>query len=110
MSGKQAVRNVEDGFRHAVADREISDGAIRSEMGEHVRPAFLTRRRGGLGDIPNQGARSAGCAPTDHPERHRRVVLRLVDHHMAVGERRAIEQRVRFVDEMLIGGGPLDVS
>ena len=41
--------------------------------------------------------------PADHPQRDRGMVLRLVDDDVAVGERCAVEHRVRLVDQQLIG-------
>ena len=42
-----------------------------------------------------------------HAQRDRAVVLRLVDHDVAVGERGADQQRVGLVDQELVGDGPL---
>ncbi len=48
----------------------------------------------------------AGLRRPMTPQADGRVVLRLVDHDVAVGERRADEQRAGLVDEQLIRSRP----
>jgi len=53
-----------------------------------------------LGEVAEHGHRVVLGSPPKHPQCHRTVILRLVDHHMAIGRqdpngnvRRFIEQR-----------------
>ena len=104
---QQTIGHHEDRFGHPVTDREIGDGPGRTiahrEVIENGRPSLLARGRGRLGDITDERHRAGRAAAPDHPQRDRRMVLGLVDDHVAVGERRTVEHRVRLVDQQLVG-------
>ena len=104
---QQPVGHIEDRRRHAIADRQVGHfGCVGMEQPDHVAPVALPRRCGALGEIAEDRHRPTRAAPADAAQCHRAVVLRFVDHDVSVDERRADEQRVRFVDEELIRHGP----
>ena len=104
---QQPVGDLEDRLGHAVADRQVGDRpGRRRDVANTSRPALLAGGRGRLGDVADERHRARRAAAADHAQRHRRVVLRLVDDDVAVGERRAVEQRVGLVDEELVGRRP----
>ena len=71
--------------------------AVGQERQELV-PAVVGDRPGRLGDVAED--REAGYGPSrDHPQLHRRQVLRLVDDHVAVLVRRPEQQRSGLVEE-----------
>ena len=70
-----------------VADRELG-AAGRAAVGqllEHLVPVGVGPRAGGLGDVADDGHRAVERAAGEHAQLHRREVLRLVDHDVAVG-------------------------
>ncbi len=104
---QQAIGDIEDGGRHAVADGEVRHlGGTRSHETQRVGPVLLPGRSGALREVAEDGHRTCRAAPADAPQRDRAVILRFVDHHVAVRERGAHQQRVGFVDQELIGRGP----
>ena len=73
--------------------RPLAPGQLR----EHLLPAAVRDGPGRLRDVTQHREGACG-APRDHPELHRREVLRLVDDHVAELRRRAMEDRARLVD------------
>ena len=68
-----------------------------------------TRRRRGTGrlrEIAEHRHRVPVRAPCEHPQLHRREVLRLVDDDVPEAARRALHERLRLVDERQVVGGP----
>ena len=104
---QQPVGDVEDRLGHAVADRQVGDRSRSAPRWANT----SSHRSWPAGVVdwatsPTIVIEPPGDAPADHPQRHRRVVLGLVDDDVAVGERRAVEQRVGLVDEELVGRRP----
>ena len=105
---QQLIGHVEDRRRHAIPDGEVRDLARRDpQVTKRLGPVALASRRRRLCKIAKNGQRTRRAATTDTPQRDRAVVLCLVDDHVSVGERCAVEQRIGLVDKELIGDRPL---
>ena len=109
VNGSRRLATVEDRLGNAVADRQIGDGAVEPAPAAPRWANTSTHRSWPAGVVdwatsPTSVSDPAGTAPADHPQRHRGLILRLVDDHVGVGERRPVEQRVGLVDEELVGG------
>ncbi len=98
---EQRQRDLHDLARHAVGVAQLLDHrlvAVR-EMRQQLVPAAVRDRAGRLRDVAEDRQRPVARAAGDHPQLHRRQVLRLVDDHVAVHVRRGVEQRARLVEQ-----------
>jgi hypothetical protein len=75
------------------------------EVGEKLVPALVGDRACRLGDVA-ENRESARGAAGDHPQLHRGEVLRLVDDHMAVLRRCAVEEGAGLVQQRKVAVAP----
>jgi hypothetical protein len=95
----------------AVAQLQL---AVREGFDTRVAQDVRPRREAGLGralrDIAEDGQRLAPRAPDDHPQLHRREVLRLVDHDVAVGAHLRVDEPARLVEQRDVGRCHLEAT
>ena len=104
---QQREREPHDLGRDAVGEHELLDrGRLDGQVLEHLVPALVGDRARRLGDVAEQRQPSRRRAPRDHPQLHRRQVLRLVDDDVPVGLRPAVDQLVELVEERDVGLSP----
>ena len=98
---EQRQRELHDLARDAVGVAELLDlGVVAArEVRQHLVPARVRDRPGPLGDVAEDRQRALARAPRDHPQLHRREVLRLVDDDVVVRARRLADERVRLVEQ-----------
>src|SRR5262245_48087465 len=75
------------------------------KLPEHLLPARVRHRPGGLRDVAEDRERAEGAA-RDHADLHRREVLRLVHDHVAVADGLAEEQSASLVQQREVSGAP----
>ncbi len=68
-------------------------------MREGLRPALRRGRTRGLGEVAEHGHRMMAAAACEHPQLHRREILRLVDDDVPEPSRRAFHQRLGLVEQ-----------
>ena len=93
--------------RHAVGEPKLLDLRLApvGEVRHELVPAVIGDRPRGLGDVAEDRHR-AGRAPREHPQLHRRQVLRLVDDDVPVRRRRPLEERARLVEQRQVAVAP----
>ena len=69
-------------------------------------PSSLGTGSGGLGEVAEDRHRARRAPAGDGPQLHRREVLCLVHHHVAVGATDPVEERLGLVDEHQLGERP----
>ena len=100
--GEQAVGHLEDRAGHTVADLELGDLGVgrQPEVAERVFPRRLRPGGGGLREVAEDRHRRPRAGPAgQHPQRHGRQVLRLVDHDVAIAPWQPGDQPLGLVDE-----------
>src|SRR5262249_55415572 len=75
-----------------------------------LRPAAVDDRAGRLRDVAEDRERAVDRAARDREELHRREILRLVDDHVPVRARRAVEQRAGLVEERHVVVAPDEIG
>ena len=106
---EQRQRELHDLARHAVGVPQLLDDrvvAVRQVRQELV-PAAVEDRAGRLRDVAEDRQRALPAPAGDHPQLHRRQVLRLVDDHVPVDVRRRVEQRARLVEQRDVAVRPI---
>ena len=105
---QQPVGHIENRRRHAIANSQVRHfRRSRAHVPQRLSPIALARGSGGLRQVAKDGQRARGATPANAAQRDRTVVLRLIDHDVAVRERCAVEQRVGFIHQVLVGRRPL---
>ena len=85
--GQHACRQVHEGARDPVADGQLMANrrpAVGKVHEDRV-PVVVGPGTGGLGDVTDDGHGTVQGPPAEHSQVHRREVLHLVDHDVAVG-------------------------
>ncbi len=98
---EQRQRELHDLARDAVGVAELLDLGLAAarEVRQHLVPARVRDRPGPLGDVAEDRQRALARAARDHPQLHRREILRLVDDHVVVGAGGLADERVRLVQQ-----------
>ena len=76
------------------------------QVRQDLRPALVADGARALRDVAEDRQRAVAGASRDHPQLHRRQVLRLVDDHVVVRARRLADERVRLVEQRHVGVAP----
>ena len=77
-----------------------------SKVRQNLVPALVRDRPRPLRHVAEDRQRAATRAAGDHPQLHRREILRLVDDHMVVGPRRRTDEGVRLVEQRHVRVAP----
>ena len=84
---KHFGRHIHGGLGQSIADGQLAKagGFVAGQVLDHAVPRVVSPRRGGLGDVAHHGHRPVERATADHAKLHRRQVLSLIHHDVAVG-------------------------
>ncbi len=104
------------GMRYPIVSSCTRAALRRGEMSEHVVPAVGRERTRRLREVADDRHRTVQGAARQHPQCHRREVLRLVDDDVSVGaqlvglgavaRRPRTEQRERLIEQRDVRVGP----